>query len=133
METFTSNSWDGQFVGVFESGDWLNLFKQVDASYTMGALIPFFSAIDPIKINASNGTIFTFEIKKYLTALNYIQLGYSPEELRELSVLFDWDFTEEDWNNLGNEKYLFLNYWLLPFYNFYYSERYYRIVRSFMK
>lgn len=133
VETFTSNSWDGQFVGVFESGDWLNLFKQVDASYTMGALIPFFSAIDPIKINASNGTIFTFEIKKYLTALNYIQVGYSPEELRELSVLFDWNFTEEDWNNLGNEKYLFLNYWLLPFYNFYYSERYYRIVRSFMK
>lgn len=130
-------NYDGAFVGTLTFSDWLDVLDHPN-EYILFSLgdLDRMSDGDVNQTNLSNclHTIYFKGLKLLETLKIYISCGnYSLEELQNFFALFDVEVTEELIANINNPLYLFEHYYVKPIREYYNSDTYEEVVRSFMK
>ena len=81
----------------------------------------------------SDNTYLYPRLRKYATIQSYIAQGYTNQEVIDIMAQFGHTVTQADFENLRNEDYIILNYFVEPTAMFYNSDLYHDIVQGFVK
>lgn len=127
---------NGRYTGMLMCDNWDNLLPSSHAIFDFATGLHQYidlSQLFEIVSRCSDNAYLYPRLRKYATIQSYIAQGYTNQEVIDIMAQFGHTVTQADFENLRNEDYIILNYFVEPTAMFYNSDLYHDIVQGFVK